>query len=1462
MRKLNTTIHVLLILTVVCFSTTAQAQQNKPNGSSKVAETSTQPTISIDGFDKVSYVRSFDFYKALTSDVTLSSEISSGNILQTTQYVDGLGRPIQTVARRALPGNKDMVQFSVYDEYGRVIYQPLPFQSNYDDGRLHLTPSSQQSSFLNGHYTDEDIFYGLTEFENSPLNRVTKQMAPGNSWAGSGVGVASDWRTNSAGDAVRIWTSATTPSSSNTYSVGELMVSITTDEESNKMKEFTDKLGRVILKQVQKGSGSSDVHADWLNTYYIYDDHGNLSHVLPPRAVELLNDASWSWNSTDMDGLVFKYTYDYRNRMITKKVPGAGITEMVYDKFDRLVASRDAEMEDNGKWLITKYDAYNRPILTGIYTNSSSRASLQATVNGWVEDLNVRKEITNPVGLVEGLNITVSSYVTGTTTYQVKQGGTIEFLQGFDSGSAEFETKEVISLNYTYSFYQGYYDASFPVIDGALEVLSLSYFDDYEFTTQTYDLGYNDFYGAGGSYNAITPSQYADVSGLPTGSKVKVLGSTDEWLTTVMFYDDRGRVIQTQADNHVGGRDISTTQYDFSGKVLNTYTVHNNPNATPSTTTIAKRYTYDGSGTGRLLTVQEKLNNTGSHKIIATNTYNGLGELESKTLGNSLETLNYDYNIRGWLEGINEDYVASGTGGHYFGMDLSYDYGFTNNQLNGNIAGVKWRSASHSDQRAYGFDYDKVNRLTKADYSQGSGWVNTINDFSTTYGYDANGNILNLMREGVVAGSIQTIDNLTYTYLNGGKSNQLVQVADAAGDLGQGDFVDGNTGTDYAYDSNGNMTQDLNKDINGGDITYNHLNLPERIEFSNNANKTISYTYDATGIKLKKTVNNNGSITTTDYVSGFIYDNNQLQHFSNEEGRVRKNYQGNLVYDYFVKDHLGNTRMTLTEEIKVTPYRATMETSLSVEEDSLFLNVSSTSKVSTAANVTGGGDRAARLNGSVESERLGPAKMLQVMAGDEIDIEVYAYYVGQPSSHTSVANVAFATLIGNVFGGSATGTKYEQRIQGLFDNNLPQVVRSTGSGENTDVKAYLNYIIFNKDFTMIDEGFRRVDQVSADGNGRRLLQLNNIDIEQSGFVYVYVSNEGDVNFQVFFDELLITHAHGPILQEDHYYPFGMNINALSSTAPLSKPNQFKYGGQEFANDFDLGWYQYRFRNYDPAISRFFNLDPLTDKFYYNSPYAFAENKLGLGIEFEGLELMQQRGTAGGEKNGKIIHAADRGIRVNPQVAAAMIAPRPQATIGPKRMNLFSALRAINKGSIHGSPMGRALVDGAFQAANDASITLSKTANDLKLSDTPAHDLEGNLATPDEVQNAGVNNLTAFFTAGAGKAMTMTRFGSMNPNKIRFSQNSVKSGFKDGTGSIDDLTRGLLDGSISAKDVPAVRVVMRDGKLYTLDNRRLEAFKNAGKNITYELIDYDPEKHARYFTTKNDGESVRVRGNNN
>jgi RHS repeat-associated protein len=108
--------------------------------------------------------------------------------------------------------------------------------------------------------------------------------------------------------------------------------------------------------------------------------------------------------------------------------------------------------------------------------------------------------------------------------------------------------------------------------------------------------------------------------------------------------------------------------------------------------------------------------------------------------------------------------------------------------------------------------------------------------------------------------------------------------------------------------------------------------------------------------------------------------------------------------------------------------------------------------------------------------------------------------------------------------------------------------------------------------------------------------------------------------EVYFDDFKVRQVKSPVIEATDYYPFGLTFNKYSRENAL--PNKIKlFQGQEHIDDLSLNWDSFKWRNHQPEIGRFFNIDPLADSYVYNSPYAFAENKLGMGIELEGLELL-------------------------------------------------------------------------------------------------------------------------------------------------------------------------------------------------------------------------------------------------
>ena len=174
-------------------------------------------------------------------------------------------------------------------------------------------------------------------------------------------------------------------------------------------------------------------------------------------------------------------------------------------------------------------------------------------------------------------------------------------------------------------------------------------------------------------------------------------------------------------------------------------------------------------------------------------------------------------------------------------------------------------------------------------------------------GYDSNGNITGLQRYGQtsVAG-YGLVDNLSFT-LDGNRLNRVDDAATASAYNGSFEFKDGvKQAGEYAYDANGNLTKDLNKNII--DIQYNVLNLPSAVTFADGS--VISYLYSADGVKLRTVHTINGTATTTDYCGNVVYENGVARLLLTEVGYITLS---DKKYHYYLQDHQGNNRVVVNQ---------------------------------------------------------------------------------------------------------------------------------------------------------------------------------------------------------------------------------------------------------------------------------------------------------------------------------------------------------------------------------------------------------------------------------------------------------------------------------------------------------------------------------------------------------------------
>ena len=285
---------------------------------------------------------------------SLSATNDRSKVQEAVQYLDGLGRPLQSVARSASSAGNDVVSFHQYDQLGRELKQYLPFVRSTSSGVLTTDPLSSQQSFHNQHYGGSSGNYAFAEveIEASPAARPLRQGAPGQVWQLSGNHtVATEYKVNITADEVRLLkVTNNTIEHLTDYPAGELAVSIIKDENNGsaegEAQTFSNKSGQVVLKRSKADNGT------YLETYYVYDDYGQLRYVIPPAGIAALGTiAARNWNLLDDGGFqarwMFCYRYDSRGRMTAKRVPGSDWIHMIYDQRDRLVLTQDGNQRDD-----------------------------------------------------------------------------------------------------------------------------------------------------------------------------------------------------------------------------------------------------------------------------------------------------------------------------------------------------------------------------------------------------------------------------------------------------------------------------------------------------------------------------------------------------------------------------------------------------------------------------------------------------------------------------------------------------------------------------------------------------------------------------------------------------------------------------------------------------------------------------------------------------------------------------------------------------------------------------------------------------------------------------------------------------------------------------------------------------------------------------------------------------------
>jgi hypothetical protein len=802
----------------------------------------------------MNYIKSTELMTAVTNPNSINNIPNVSNAKRTTvTYYDGLGRPIQLVTLAKSPAYKDVVQHIEYDEFGRTPKQYLPFTATSLGGSFHQGAITTLNTFYNtpnSGIPTTSVYYSETEFEASPLNRVMRSASPGEAWAlDNGHAVGYDYGANASGEVILFHANGETIENQGHYQAGKLFKNTTTDEDGNINISYTDFENRQILKRNVTDEGEFD-------TYYVYNDLGLLVCVIMPQYFA-------GNNSLDLHS--FRYTYDARKRMKSKKIPGAEEIFYVYNNADLPVFEQDGNLRETGSWRFYKYDGLGRLILSGIYDKAITYDDLQNTVK-------------NHIGL-------------------------------------HFEERN--SDNYRSN--RGYSCRALPTND--YKVKEAFYYDDYDFLP--------DGQSALSAYyitDPATPAANPYVKSLQTGKLSFTEGREDEDWLDVLFYDERYRLIQSVTVDEAQSLEYYTfNTYSFSGQLTQSKNLLSSRPRGIISYTFDHTYDHDWRPTGTQLTYggttqqlnMKQYNEAGQLQ----NSFLHGSEAQH------LHARNYTYNIRGWLTGINS--LGSGIDGNLFGMRLYYNdvpneaAAYAVGRYNGNIAAMMWTTANITPTQlhsGYAYSYDQLNRLTRAvyyqhepskteyllasddsrRYSYGSvDGVGTVDNIS----YDRNGNILGLRRTASSAGQSLIFDELNYFY----SGNRLLAVDDnIKGQTTLGDFTDNGRryigfDPEYHYDPNGNVTNDENRSLK---IAYTQgNNMPAMIAHEGGI---IANRYSFGGQKLGRSFTDMYGQLVSDetYYGNLVMEQRNPSRILFEDGYIDLTPGQQAVFNYHLKDHL------------------------------------------------------------------------------------------------------------------------------------------------------------------------------------------------------------------------------------------------------------------------------------------------------------------------------------------------------------------------------------------------------------------------------------------------------------------------------------------------------------------------------------------------------------------------------
>lgn len=1141
----------------------------------------------------------------------------------------------------------------------------------------------------------------VTTFEDSPMHRSQQAGRIGDAALAHPRSVSYE-SNSEADEVHQWVVNPTTLDGTALYEAGSLNKVISTDEEGHVVITFTNELGQTVLQRKIGSTNAGkpgepeppSTIAPMLDTYTLYDAIGHVTCIIPPLAVEGLANTQWQTRDADFfKRWLYQYTYDERGRLSSRQVPGPVLTNhptyFVYDRFDRLVLLQDANRSANNSWYFTKYDRQGRVVLEGLYYSSKTQDELQRQADGWASNNAGEEQLPNRYG----------EYSTNQSFPVVTEGTNANFLSltVYDSYDLDGDG----SLDYSYSPLNleaelepvpDYHAFGRPILtrrriinsDGDIGdwLITVPFYDQYGNLIQqltnselNLDVGSNIttmVYGQGGFRSQLVQCRRAQ--------------NTDQFdaveVRNRFEYDHAGRMLKVWQQNYRGREtDAEVLVADYAYNALGQLVeknLHSLDGGLSFLQSVDLRYDSSGQLThfnNSELTADGVTNDDINDVFGFTlNRQEGADEIKEGAkprfdggisairwqVANPLQQ-NQPQRERAYT--FNYDALGRLSGAKYIARDLkaatfaeeedAYNEDNIRYDSNGNIRRLTRRTQPDADPTT-AFEMDNLqykyngNVLQSVDDNASSarGFRDGVQN-GIEYTYDANGNVTN-----------DNNKSIRYAY------NQLNKVAKQRTPDGE---------ISYDYDAAGTVLHQTVENLRTQQrATYYYV---EGVVYEQSARLTgLASVPSPEGRVLMVTEPAPKLPVATLGGEGGIKGEEPLPDKERAKREPESVGAPRFVYEYHLRDHQNNLRVAFRAETGQRIIYLTMEDNAREEGRSpLFQNVTRTRSSDNAYEGS--------MSAAVTASNQGPKTTVAVQDGDVVKLDFFyltpsgVQYLRPTAPTPSTASTAVAMRILPLLvpgSGSSSTPRTEQgspkqttswqagvqlSISGLlsrptkrvipFGNGQPPVEQidsqlpPTTPGGGPVAPAYVSWRLLAGNGDVIKSGtaelpvptriewqhFSTSIAVDATGQDTRTARLE-----------VQLLNDG--SRPVYIDSLTLRHPLPALFisQENHYYPFGMNLSGVAvNTLPAEMSSKRQYnGGSELEDavlDVEGANYSTSYRRYDATIGRFLGIDPLADIYADQSPFHFAGNDPVNGQDPTGALTF---------KNGAYVPSPDRG----------------------------------------------------------------------------------------------------------------------------------------------------------------------------------------------------------------------------